>query len=45
MFLQINAILWHARIGHYSNKNNQNFIIEHLKNHNSKNCNQCNKKK
>jgi len=25
------TVLWHSRLGHYNNKNIQNFVIEHLK--------------
>jgi len=39
--LHIDTVLWHAKLGHYDNKNIQNFVIEHLKLHNSKNCYQC----
>ena len=39
--LPIDTILWHTRLGHYDNKNIHNFVIEHLKLHNSKNCHQC----
>jgi len=38
----IDTVLLHTRLGHYDNKNIQNFDIEHLKLHNSKNCHQCN---
>jgi len=31
-----NTVLWHARLGHYDNKNIQNFVIEHLKLYNLK---------
>jgi len=28
-FLNIDIVLWHARLGHYNNKDIENFIIEH----------------
>jgi len=37
----LNWFLDRSRLVHYDNKNVQNFVIEHLKLHNSKNCYQC----
>jgi len=33
--------LWHARLGHFYNNDIKDFVIEHTKHHNDKNCRQC----
>jgi len=37
----INTNLWHARLGHFYNNDIKDFVIEHTKHHNDKNCRQC----
>jgi len=37
----IDTSLWHARLGHYNNKDIKNFVIEHAYNNNNKDCHQC----
>ena len=37
----IDTSLWHARLGHYNNKDIKNFVIDHAYNNNNKDCHQC----